>query len=334
MPKYNQYVKLENKPSLVMSGVEKAMIAAAEKNPRIIAVLEDMGFPGLGWMVKNRPQQMVEVGIAEQNGAVVAAGLAAEGFIPVVNSFLFAALGRAYNQVRQSILVDRFNVKIIGREGAWGETGISHNTIEGLGAARVLPNLVILNPADAVEAEKATTAMLQYVGPVVLRLESAPAPMQVFTADYPFDIGKAYNLKEGKDATIITTGYMLTEAVRAMEMLEKEGLDIGLMNMGTLKPLDEEAIIRAAEISGAIVTAENANIIGGLGEGVAAVLCENLPTPLVRVGIEDEFSQSAKPTSQKDELKEHFGLRAEDLVVSVKECIAKKEKLAKKKKAK
>lgn len=330
MPEYNKYVNIDRKPSLVNSGIEKAMIAVAQKNPMVIAVLEDMGFPGLGWFTRNLPQQMVEVGIAEQNGAGVAAGLAAEGFIPVINSFLFANLGRAYNQVRQSILVDRFNVKLIGREGAWGDTGISHNTIEGLAAARVLPNLVILNPADAVEAEKATIAMMQYIGPVLLRIEVSPNTISIFTQDRPFDIGKAFSLKDGKDATIIATGYMVTEAVYAVEMLEKEGLDVGILDMCTLKPLDTEAIIKAAELSGAIVTAENASIIGGLGEGVAAILAENLPTPMVRVGVEDEFSQSGRITPERDELKEHFALRAEDLVVSVKECIARKKKLLKK----
>jgi transketolase len=330
MLKYNKYIQIENKPSMVNAGVEKALIAVAQKNPKVIAILEDMGFPGIGWFTKNVPQQMIEVGIAEQNGAVVAGGLAAEGFIPVVHSFVFAALGRAYNQVRQSILVDRFNVKIIGREGAWGDTGISHNTIEGVASARVLPNLVILNPADAVEGEKATEAMMQYIGPVLLRLETSPMPLKIFADDYPFDIGKGYFIKDGKDATIITTGYMVTEAIKAMELFEKEGLDVGLVDMCTLKPLDEEAIIKAAEQSGAIVTAENASIIGGLGEGVAAVLAENLPVPMVRVGIEDEFSQSGRITPEKDELKIHFGLGAEDLVVSVKECIAKKEKLTKK----
>jgi transketolase len=331
MPEYNKYVKIDRKASLVNSGIEKAMIAVAQKNPMVLAVLEDMGFPGLGWFAKNLPQQMVEVGIAEQNGAGVAAGLAAEGFIPVINSFLFANLGRAYNQVRQSILVDRFNVKLIGREGAWGDTGVSHNTIEGVAAARVLPNLVILNPADAVEAEKATTAMMQYVGPVLLRQEVSPNPITIFTPDVPFDIGKAFFLREGRDATIIATGYMLTEAVNAVEMLEKEGLDVGILDICTLKPLDGEAIIKAAESSGAIVTAENASIIGGLGEGVAAILGENLPTPMIRVGVEDEFSQSGRITPETDELKEHFALRAEDLMVSVKEVIAKKKKLSKKK---
>jgi transketolase len=331
MPTFNQHIQIENKPSMTAMGVEKAITAAAAKNDRIIAVLEDMGFPGLLWFKKNAPDRMVECGIAEANGAVMAAGLAAEGFIPIINSFLFADIGRAYNQIRQSILVDRFNVKFIGREGAWGETGISHNTVEGIGATRVLPNLVILNPSDAVEAEKAAAAMLQYVGPVLLRQESSPPSIRIFTDDVPFDIGKAFSIRDGRDATIIATGYMLTEAVRALDILEKDGLDVGLLDMCTLKPLDDEAIIKVAERTGAIVTAENGSVIGGLGDGVAAVLAENLPTPMIRVGVEDEFSQSGKITPQKDELKEHFGLGAADIAVSVKECIAKREKLKKRK---
>ena len=326
MGKYNEHIRI-GEPAQPAKGIEKALMAAAQKDPRIIAVLEDMGFPGIDWWTANMPERMVEVGIAEQNGAVVAGALAAEGFVPVLYSFLFANIGRALNQVRQSVLVDRFNVKFIGREGAWGEVGISHNTIEGVGISRVLPNLVILNPSDVVEAEKATEAMLQYHGPVLLRQESSPTPVTVFTDDYPFNIGKAYWVKEGSDATIIATGYMLTEAIAAVDLLEAEGFDVGILNMCTLKPLDEAAIIRAAEESGAIVTAENASIIGGLGEGVAAVLAENLPAPMVRVGIEDEFSQSGLITPERDDLKIHFGLRAEDLVVSVKECIAKKERL-------
>jgi transketolase len=332
MPTFNKHVQIEDKSSLAAAGIEKAITTAAAKNDRIIAVLEDMGFPGMLWFKKNYPERMMECGIAEQNAAVVAAGLAAEGFIPIINSFLFANVGRAFNQIRQSILVDRFNVKFIGREGVWGETGVSHNTVEGIGSTRVLPNLVILNPSDAVEGEKAAEAMLQYVGPVLLRQESSPPSIQIFADDLPFDIGKAFSIRDGKDATIISTGYMLTESIKALDILEKDGLDVGLLDMCTLKPLDEEAIIRAAEKTGAIVTAENGSVIGGLGDGVAAILCENLPTPLVKVGVEDEFSQSGKILPQKDELKIHFGLRAEDIAVSVKECIAKREKLAKKRK--
>jgi transketolase len=331
MPTFNKYVQIENKPDNVAAGLEKAITAAAAKNDRIIAVLEDMGFPGMLWFKQHAPDRTMECGIAEQNAAVVAAGLAAEGFIPIINSFLFANVGRAFNPIRQSILVDRFNVKFIGREGAWGETGISHNTIEGIGSTRPLPNLVILNPADAVEAEKAAEAMLQYIGPVLLRQESSPPPMRIFAPDAPFDIGKAFAVKDGKDATIIATGYMLTEAIRAIDILEKDGLDVGILDMCTLKPLDDEAIIKAAEATGAIVTAENGSVVGGLGDGVAAILSENLPTPLVKVGVEDEFSQSGKITGDIDELKVHFGLRAEDIAVSVKECIAKRERLKKSK---
>jgi transketolase len=331
MVRFNKYVQIENKPSMVAAGLEKGISAAVVKNERIIAILEDMEFPGVLWFKKNYPDRMIECGIAEANGAVMAAGLAAEGFIPIINSFLFADIGRAYNQIRQSILVDRFNVKFIGREGAWGEPGISHNTVEGIGSTRVMPNLVILNPSEAIEAEKAAEAMLQYVGPVLLRHESgAPPPMKIFAADLPFDIGKAFSLRDGRDATIIATGYMLTEAIRALDILEKDGLDVGLLDMCTLKPLDNEAIIDAAERTGAIVTAENGSIIGGLGDGVAAVLSENFPTPLIKVGVEDEFSQSGR-VSPIDELKIHFGFRAEDIAVSVKECIAKKKRLARKK---
>jgi transketolase len=332
MVKFNKYVQIEDKPSLIAAGLEKGISAMVVKDERIIAVLEDMEFPGVLWFKKNYPDRMIECGIAEANGAVMAAGLAAEGYIPVINSFLFADIGRAYNQIRQSILVDRFNVKLIGREGAWGEPGISHNTVEGIGSTRVMPNLVILNPSDAVEAEKAAGAMLQYVGPVLLRHESgAPPPMHIFADGLPFDIGKAFTLRDGRDATIIATGYMLTESIRALDILEKGGLDVGLLDMCTLKPLDDEAIIRAAERTGAIVTAENGSVIGGLGDGVATILSENLPTPLIRVGIEDEFSQSGR-TSPVDELKIHFGLRPEDIAVSVKECIAMKKKLARGKK--
>jgi transketolase len=330
MPKFNKYVQIEDKPSLVPVGLEKAITAAAAKNERILAVLEDMGFPGMLWFKKNCPDRMIECGIAEANGAVMAAGLAAEGYIPILNSFLFADIGRAYNQIRQSILVDRFNVKFIGREGAWGEPGISHNTVEGIGSTRVMPNLVILNPSDAVEAEKAAKAMLQYIGPVLLRQESSPPTMKIFAEDLPFDLGKAFELKDGKDATIIATGYMLIEAIRAIDILEKDGLDVAVLDMCTLKPLDDEAIVKAAAKTGAIVTAENGSVIGGLGDGVAAVLSENLPTPLIKIGIEDEFSQSGK-MQPVDELKIHFGLRAEDIAVSVKECIARKKKLAKRK---
>lgn len=328
MVTYNKHVHIEDAPSPVREGLDRAIRQAVERDERILAVLEDMGFPALLWLRDNYPDRIIECGIAEQNGAVVAAGLAAEGYIPIINNFFFAGVARAYNQIRQSILVDRFNVKFIGREGAWGEPGISHNTIEGIGSARVMPNLVILNPSDAVEMEKAAEAMLQYVGPVLLRQESSPPSIKIFSDDLPFTIGRAFSLREGKDATIIATGYMLTEAIRALDLLERDGLDVGLLDMCTLKPLDDEAIVAAAERTGAIVTAENGTVIGGLGDGVAAVLAENRPTPMVRVGIDDEFSHSGLVVDGFDELKAHFRLGAEDVADAVRRVVAKKTALA------
>lgn len=326
MATWNKYVEI-GEPAMTGKGIGQAMKAAFQKDPRALAILEDMQFPEIEWFTDNMFDRMIECGIAEQNGACVAAALAAEGFVPVLNNFLFASMSRAYNQIRQSILVDRFNVKFIAREGIWGEVGVSHATVEGWGSLRVLPNLVMINPADWVEAAKATEAMMQYVGPAVIRQELSPNPFTIFTEDYPFDIGKAYSLRDGKDATIIATGYMVTEAIKAVELLEKDGLDVGVLNMSTLKPLDEEAIVAAAERTGAIVTAENASDVNGLGDAVACCVCENLPTPLVKVGVEDEFGQSGLITPERDELMEHFALSAADIAVSVKECLKKKERM-------
>ncbi len=325
MVKFNEYVEI-GEPVATADAIAEGMAKAAEKNDKILAILSDVGFPGIGWFLKNAPDRIVECGIAEGNAAVVAAGLAAEGFIPVIYGFVFASICRAYNQIRQSILADRFNVKIMAREGAWGGLGMSHNYVEGIAATRVMPNLVIINPADAVETQKSVMAMADYIGPVFLRLEAgfgSPTPLKIFTEDYPFEIGKAYTIKDGKDATLIATGYMVTEAIKASESLEKEGIDIRIINMSTIKPLDEDAVIKAAEETGAIITAENHSIIGGLGEAVASVLAENIPTPMVRVGIEDEFSQSGIITEKVDELKAHFKLGAEDLTSAVKKCMVK-----------
>jgi transketolase len=325
MAKYNKYVQI-GPPTATGGAADTAMAKVCQKYPNVIAVLEDMGMPGIEWIKKNQPDHIVECGIAEANGAVIAGALAAEGFMPFLHSFSFAVIERAYNQIRQSILVDRFNVKITARDGVWGDLGISHDIVEGLACTRILPNMVILNAADVVEAEKAYLAMADYVGPVYFRMEqSAPAPFKIFTDDYPFEIGKAYAIKDGKDATIIATGYLVTEAIKAIDILEKEGLDVGILNMSTIKPLDEEAIIKAAEQTRAIVTAENGTVIGGLGDAVASVLAENAPAALVKVGVEDEFSQSARLTAEVDELKDLFGLGARDIAISVKEAIAKRE---------
>ncbi len=171
MVKFSKYVEI-GEPVSPAEGIAKGMMRAAEKNDKIIAVSADLGIPGMAWFAKNAPDRIVECGIAEANAAVVAAGLAVEGFIPFISGFVFSSICRAYNQIRQSILVDRFNVKIMAREGAWGEMGVSHNYVEGIAATRVMPNLVIVNPADIIEAEKSVLAIADYIGPVFLRLEA------------------------------------------------------------------------------------------------------------------------------------------------------------------
>ena len=323
MAKFNKYVKI-GQPAPTYAGAEAAMLKVAQKYDNVCVVLEDIGTLQIDWFKKNAPYRIVECGIAEANASVIAAGLAAEGFTPYILGFTFAVVGRAYNQIRQSILVDHFNVKIMGRD-MWGEMGVSHNVVEGIGSLRVLPNLIIINPADIVEAEKAFMAMADYIGPVFFRIESQ-TPKTIFTNDYPFEIGKAYTIKDGKDATIIATGYMVTQAIKAVDLMEKEGLDVGIINMSTLKPLDEEAILKAAKKTGAIVSAEVGSVVGGLGDGVASVLAENALGALVKVGIEDEFSKSARITEERDDLMVHHGLTTQDLVGAVKECIARRDK--------
>jgi transketolase len=319
MAKFNEHIKI-GEPASPMAAFEQVLVPAAEKNYRIVPVLTDMGFPGVSYWMEHL-DRVVQCGIAEQNAAVIAAGLAAEGYMPIVHGFMFANIGRAWNQIRQSSLVDRFNVKFIAREGIIHELGVSHATTEGIASCRVLPNLVVLCPVDAVETAKATQAMLEYVGPVVLKTEMGPPPLQIFDDDYEFNIGQGYFVKNGKDATIVSTGFLTSQAVQAIDLLEKDGLDVGILHLGTIKPLDEKAIIAAARESGAIVTAELNSVIGGLGEGVASVLGQNLPTPLRVIGIEDEFTQSGGA-----ELFEHYAIRPEDIVVSVKEVVAMKEK--------
>jgi transketolase len=317
MDKFSEHIQIGD-PVVPFGAFEQVLVAAAEEDDRIVPVLTDMGFPGVSyWM--NHLDRVVQCGIAEQNAAVIAAGLAAEGYIPIVHGFMFANVGRAWNQIRQSILLDRFNVKFIMREGATLELGASHATTEGIASCRVLANLVVLCPVDFVETKQATEAMLKYVGPVVLKTEMGPAPHRIFSDDYQFTIGEGYFLKHGTDATIVSTGLMTSCAVDAVEQLGKDGLDVGILHLGTVKPLDENAIIAAAKESGAIVSAELNSVIGGLGEGVASVLAHHVPVPMRMIGIEDEFTQSGG-----SELFEHYGIRPEDMVVSVKEVVAMK----------
>jgi len=267
------------------------------------------------------PHRFFEMGVAEQNMLGTAAGLSLAGKIPFVSSFAVFATGRAFEQIRNSIAYPALNVKIAASHAGVtvGEDGGSHQSVEDISLMRVLPNMTVIVPADAEETRQAVLAAVAYHGPVYLRLGRLAVPV-LNRNDYRFQIGKASYLREGKDAALIATGLMVAKALEAAELLSAEGYRVTVINMATLKPLDTEAIIRAARDTGALVTAEEHSIIGGLGSAVAEVVAENNPVPLRRVGIPDVFGESGSP----DLLLTKYGLTASNLVTAVKQVIARK----------
>jgi len=271
---------------------------------------------------KEFPNRFFNMGIAEQNLMGTAAGFAASGKIPFASTFAMFATGRAFEIIRNSICYPELNVKICATHAGLtvGEDGASHQALEDLACMRVLPNMVVLNPSDAVSTHKAIFAAAKHKGPVYVRLGRAGVPVLYDESELSFEIGKGIQLKEGKDATIIATGIMVAEAIQARDILEAEGIDVRVIDMHTLKPIDKDIIVKAAEETGAIVTAEEHNIIGGLGSAVAEVLVEHKPVPMKRVGTMDTFGESGKPA----ELMKKYGLTAEHLAEAVKDIIKKK----------
>ncbi|EOC99543.1 transketolase family protein [Caldisalinibacter kiritimatiensis] len=268
------------------------------------------------------PERFINVGIAEQNLIGTAAGLATAGKIPFASSFAMFATGRAFEIIRNSVAYPKLNVKIAATHAGItvGEDGASHQALEDISIMRTIPNMVVINPADAVEAKEAVLKAAEYNGPVYIRLGRSKVPVIHDENNYEFEIGKGILLEDGKDATIIATGVMVAEALEARNKLAEEGIDVRVIDIHTIKPIDKEIIINAAKETGAIVTAEEHNIIGGLGSAVAEVLAENQPVPMERVGVKDVFGQSGKG----DELLEVYGLTAEKLVKAVKNVIKRK----------
>lgn len=264
---------------------------------------------------KKFPERFFNVGIAEQNLMGTAAGFATCGKIPFASTFAVFATGRAFEQVRNSICYPKLNVKIAATHAGLtvGEDGATHQSVEDLSLMRALPNMTVISPADAVETKKAVRAATFHQGPVYIRL-GRMAVETIFDEDYEFEIGKGKVLREGSDVAIIATGIMVAEALRAAEILEKEGINAMVVNIHTLKPIDEDIILKAADC-GAIVTAEEHTVIGGLGSAVAEVLAEKKPTPMRRIGIKDRFGLSGKP----NELLKLYNLTAEDIADAARE---------------
>ncbi len=270
---------------------------------------------------KTYPERFINMGIAEGNMMATAAGLATCGKTVFASSFAMFAAGRAFEQIRNSIAYPKLNVKIGATHAgiSVGEDGASHQCLEDIGIMRTIPNMIILNPADAVESRLAVKAAIEHNGPVYLRFGRLAVPT-IFGDDYKFEIGKGVMLEDGTDVTIVATGLMVPAALDAKKILAEEGISARVVNIHTIKPIDRDIIAKAAKETGALVTAEEHNIIGGLGSAVAEVLAEECPVPLKRVGTQDVFGRSGKPAA----LLEMYGLDAKTIAEKAKEAIAKK----------
>lgn len=301
----------------------KALVELGEKNKNIVVLDADVSKATKTIdFAKAYPERFFDMGIAEADMMGTAAGLAASGKIPFASTFAVFASGRAYDQVRNSICYPKLNVKIAATHGGLtvGEDGASHQSVEDLALMRVVPNMTVICPADAVETRAVIFAAVEYKGPMFIRMGRPAVPVIYDESNFKYEIGKAITVREGNDAAIIACGIMVGEAVEAADRLKAEGINVRVIDMHTLKPLDADAVVKAARETGAIVTAEEHSIIGGLGSAVAEVLVENTPVPMKRVGINDTFGMSGQP----DPLMKYYGLTADRLYSEVKEIIKRK----------
>ena len=274
-----------------------------------------------GMFKKKFPERFFDCGIAEGNMVSVAAGIATTGKVVFASSFAMFAAGRAFEQVRNSIGYPHLNVKIGATHAGItvGEDGATHQCNEDIALMRTIPGMTIINPSDATEAYAAVEAAINFYGPVYMRFGRFAVPdLTAEMSDYKFEIGKGVTMRDGKDVTIAATGFMVHASLEAAELLAAEGIDARVLNIHTVKPIDSDLIIKAAKETGAIVTAEEHNVVGGFGSAVAEVVCEGAPVPVVRVGVEDKFGKSGKVP----ELLEEYGLTAANIAAKAKAAIA------------
>jgi transketolase len=305
----------------------EALVRLGEQNERIVVLDADLsGSTRTAKFGKAFPHRFFNMGVAEQDMIGTAAGLASAGKIPFASTFAIFQTGRAWEQIRQSICYPNLNVKLVASHGGItvGEDGATHHCIEDIGLMRVLPNMTVIVPADAYEAEKAVVAASEYQGPVYIRVSRDKSPV-LFDEGYVFTIGRAKEIRAGWDLTFIATGLMVCAALDAAEALAGKGIGTRVVNMSTIKPIDQEIIVAAAEETGAIITAEEHSIIGGLGSAVAEVISETHPVILKRIGIGDRYGASAKPHI----LLEEFGLTTKHLVEAGLDILDKKESTTK-----
>ena len=297
-----------------------ALVELGKENPDIVVLDADLAAATkTGVFKKEFPERHIDCGIAECNMVGIGAGLAAAGMIPCVSSFAMFAAGRAFEQVRNSVGYPHLNVKIGATHGgiSVGEDGATHQCCEDIALMRTIPGMTVIVPSDDVEAKAAVKAAAEMEGPVYMRFGRLAVPVINDTADYKFEIGKGTVLKEGADVAIIANGLCVAEALEAAKKLEADGINAKVINMATVKPLDEELVLEAAKETGKVVTVEEHSVIGGLGSAVCDVLSEKLPTPVLKIGVNDVFGHSGPAV----ELIKEFGLDGDSIAQKVKDFV-------------
>ncbi|MBK6573354.1 MAG: transketolase family protein [Saprospiraceae bacterium] len=301
------------------NGFGDGLLEAARKNPKVIALCADLaGSLKMDLFEKEFPERFIQVGIAEANMMGMAAGLATTGMIPFTGTFANFSTGRVFDQIRQSIAYSEKNVKIAASHAGitLGEDGATHQILEDVGLMKMLPGMTVINPADYAQTKAATQAIAEFKGPVYLRFGRPDWP--VFLENEKFEIGKALKLKDGKDVTVIATGHLLLNALEAVRQLEKEGINCELINIHTIKPLDTEAILNSVKKTGRVVSCEEHQRNGGLGDSVAQLLSMNFPAPQEYVAVNDSFGESGKPM----ELMEKYGLGVKDVLEKIRKVLS------------
>jgi len=304
------------------SGFGEGLYELGKINPDVIALCADLtGSLKMNEFAKDYPERFFQVGIAEANMIGIAAGMTIGGKIPFAGTFAGFATGRVYDQIRQSVAYSHKNVKICASHAGitLGEDGATHQILEDIGLMKMLPGMTVINPCDFNQTKAATIAIADYEGPVYLRFGRPKVPN--FTPEnQTFKIGKALTLEEGRDVSIFATGHLVWESIEAKKTLDKKGISAEIINIHTIKPLDEQTIIESVQKTGCVVTAEEHMMLGGLGESIAQLLARKIPTPLEMVAVNDSFGESGKP----NELMKKYGLTSENIVAACEKVLSRK----------
>lgn len=318
-----KYTYTESKDT--RSGFGAGLLEAGRQNEQVVALCADLiGSLKMNDFIKEFPDRFFQIGIAEANMMGIAAGLTIGGKIPFTGTFANFSTGRVYDQIRQSIAYSNKNVKICASHAGLtlGEDGATHQILEDIGLMKMLPGMTVINPCDFNQTKAATLALVNHEGPAYLRF-GRPVVPNFTPPNQRFEIGKAVMLNEGADVTIIATGHLVWEAIKAGELLDRLGIDAEIINIHTIKPLDTAAILNSIKKTGCVVTAEEHNRLGGLGDSVAQLLVRELPTPQEYVAVDDSFGESGKPA----QLMEKYGLNAEAIIIAVQKVLARKKML-------